>query len=457
MNGHLLLVDASGFAFRAHYAWPKFYRESDGEPRGAVIGFMGMIWRMLGAAEADAIRPTHGAAVFDAPGKNFRHTLFPAYKANRDPARSLELEKQLPIMRPVADVLGLYPIELEGFEADDLIATLARLGREAGMLVTIVSSDKDFGQLVVDGQIEIVDPMQKRRVLAAGVEKKFGVPPCLVADVQALAGDSVDNIPGLPGVGLDTAAKLIRSAGGLDEFLHKPQTLRSAKMRMLLKKTFDLKVGQDGKAKLIPGKAKTGAGWVKEFRKLTTLRQDVAVQKHPSGMLLAPIMKSHIEDMMRALGASQHMEAVFALDPRMVRIVEAVTEKDEFAWWAEELKFPGQRIPELPQSGFYMRRLVLKGPLVAARIWREPETDPSTGEPTGRQLIRCTVGGEAKDPFAEWTRLSMSPISRGDYGYEIADADHAKKWRPGDPKANPRKSIDISAAPAPINPRRKRA
>jgi len=429
---HLLLLDASGFAYRAFHATNPVYRAKDGEPIGAVLGFMGMSWRLLGAAEAD--KPTHGAAVFDAPGKNFRHTLAPDYKANRPVARNVELSGQLQYMRHAAETLGLHPVEATGFEADDVIATLATQAKAAGMRTTIVSSDKDFGQLVEDGWIEIFDPLQKRRMLAADIEAKMGVPPAMVPHVQALWGDTVDNIIGVDGVGRDKAARLVRRWGGVEAVLASAKEVRWIPVRdQLLKKPV--------------------AERVRLNLKLTTLRRNVKLAAAPTDLVLEPIMRSHLTEIMRALGAPHYMEAIFALDPQMARVVEHVADSE--GWWREELAHPGQALPEMPQSGYFQRKLVRGGPFVPARIWREPHIDAETGQPSGMDVLRCEVGGKVRDPFAEWTRLSMTPIKKSDFEFGKADAAHAKKWRPDSPAANPGKPIDLLSQPKPTNPRRR--
>lgn len=427
---HLLLIDASAFAYRSYYAFAASYRD-DGLPTWATLGFMQMVWRVLGAAEAD--KPTHGAAVFDAPGKNFRHKLYPAYKANRDPARALEILPQLPYMRHAAEVLGLTPVEAVGFEADDVIATLAARAARAGMRTTIVSSDKDFGQLVRDNVVEIVDPMQRRRLLEADILKKFGVEPRLVPDVQALAGDTVDGIPGIKGVGKDKASRLINRFGSVEEVLRRYNEVRWFQVRAELKhKAADARL----------------------FLKLTTLRKDVPLPVKMDDLKLQPIIKSHLREMVHALGAAARMESMFALDPQLIRIVPPA--EDPFEWWREELAAPGQKVPEQPQCGFYERRLAKGCPFVAARIWREPELDPVSGEPIGQEWLRCEVGGKARDPLAEWVRLSMKPIKQSDYNFEIADCAHAKAYRPGDPKVDPTKAIDILKMPAQFPPATKK-
>lgn len=434
---HILLVDCSAFAYRAYYSMPAMRRQADGEPTGAVLGFMSMIWRMLGAAAAD--QPTHAAAVFDAPGQNFRHKLFPAYKGNRDPARSINLEKQLPLMRPVAEVLGLTPVELKGYEADDVIATLATRAHKAGIRSTIVSSDKDFGQLVVNDWIEIVDPMQRARDpskssrrLEADIVAKFGVPPHQVPDVQALAGDSVDGIPGIPGVGLDKAAALIRRFGSLEEVLKRHREVRWTQVRHQLA---------------------TKAADARLYLKLTTLKRNVPVRAPFESMPLRPIMKSHLIQVVRALDPAANVSALFGLDMQDVRVVERI--ENPLEWWQEELAAKGQSLPAIPQCGFYRTRLVKGGAFVPARIWREKQIDPVTGKDSGFDLLRCEVDGRPKDAMALFVRLSMDPIPEKEFRFMVADLSHAKAYRPDDPKADPTKPIDLKKQPAPRNPRRK--
>jgi 5'-3' exonuclease len=428
---HLLLMDASGFAHRAYHALAPVYREQEGEPIGAVLGFLEIGWRMLGAAAAD--QPTHAAAVFDFPGPTFRHKLSPTYKANRPPARRAELAKQLPIMHSAAEVLGMTALQKEGFEADDIIATLAVRARKAGMRVTIVSSDKDFGQLVVDGAIEIVDPLQKRRMGEADIVKKMGVIPKLVPAVQAIWGDAVDNIIGVPGAGMERASALVRRFGSLEAVLANAKDCRWPAVRHHLVKP---EVQERVRLNL----------------KLATLRRNVALDVAPEALVMAPVMKAHLQAILKALGASHHMEALFRLDPKMVRIVPHVAQP--WAWWEEELKIPGQRLTEDPQAGFFETTLVKGGPRVQARIWREAELD-ADGEPTGMDVLRCEIAGKPRDPFAEWVRLSMKPIKRSEYRYQEAMVAYDRTYRPDSPRANPARPIDLLKQPAPRNPKRK--
>jgi len=228
---HLHLVDGSAFIFRAYHALPPLTRKSDGLPIGAVAGFCNMLFKFIEDAKgSDA--PTHVAVVFDYSGKTFRNDLFPAYKANRPPAPE-DLVPQFPLTRDATRAFNIASLEVENFEADDIIATLARQADEAGGRVTIISSDKDLMQLV-GGGVEMVDPMKGRRIGVAGVEEKFGVGPDRVVDVQALAGDSVDNVPGAPGIGVKTAALLINEYGDLDSLLERAGEIKQPKRRQTL-------------------------------------------------------------------------------------------------------------------------------------------------------------------------------------------------------------------------------
>ena len=229
---HLYLVDGSGYLFRAYHALPPLSRKSDGLPTGAVSGFSNMLWKLLEDMRAGD-RPTHLAVIFDAGKTTFRNEIYPSYKANRpDPPE--DLIPQFPLVREATRAFGVACIEEPGYEADDLIATYARVAREAGARTTIVSSDKDLMQLVVDGEIELFDTMKNKRIASAEVMEKFGVPPSKVVEVQALAGDSVDNVPGVRGIGVKTAAELINSFGNLEALLARAHEIKQPKRRETL-------------------------------------------------------------------------------------------------------------------------------------------------------------------------------------------------------------------------------
>ncbi len=228
---HLSLIDGSAFIFRAFHALPPLTRRSDGLPIGAVSGFVNMLWKMLEDNKgSDA--PTHVAVVFDKGSHTFRNDLYDQYKANRDEMPA-DLRPQIPLTREATRAFNIACLEQEGFEADDIIATLSCQARAAGGRVTIVSSDKDMMQLVGNG-VEMFDAMKNRRIGREEVEEKFGVGPERVVDVQALAGDSVDNVPGAPGIGIKTAALLINDFGDLESLLDRAEEIKQPKRRQTL-------------------------------------------------------------------------------------------------------------------------------------------------------------------------------------------------------------------------------
>lgn len=219
----LVLVDGSGYIFRAFHALPPMTRK-DGTMVNAVYGFTAMLMKLI-----DDLQPDYVAVVFDVARKTFRSDIYPEYKANRS-APPEDLVPQFALVREATTALSLPLLEAPGFEADDLIATYARLGEAAGLETLIVSSDKDLMQLV-RGDVTMLDPMKQRRIGADEVVERFGVPPEKVIDVQALAGDSTDNVPGVPGIGIKTAAELIHTFGGLDELLANADTIKQPKRR----------------------------------------------------------------------------------------------------------------------------------------------------------------------------------------------------------------------------------
>lgn len=228
---HLYLIDGSGYIFRAYHAMAharKPLSRSDGTPMGAVFGFSNMLMKLLQDLEDDE-KPTHLAIIFDAKGKTFRNDIYADYKANRPPAPE-DLVPQFPIIRDAVRAFGLPSIEMDGFEADDLIATYTRHAREKGWHVTIVSSDKDLMQMV-DDKTDMFDTMKNVRTDPEGVVAKFGVEPTKVIEVQALAGDSADNVPGVPGIGIKTAAELINHYGDLETLLSRAEEIRQPKRR----------------------------------------------------------------------------------------------------------------------------------------------------------------------------------------------------------------------------------
>ncbi|MDP7640959.1 MAG: DNA polymerase, partial [Alphaproteobacteria bacterium] len=225
--GHLVLIDGSGFIFRAFHGLPPLTRP-DGTPVNAVLGFTNMLWKLLRDSEAE-----YFAVIFDTSRKTFRSDIYPEYKAHRPPPPD-ELIPQFDLVRDATRAFNVASLEMRGYEADDLIATYTRLAREAGMRVTIVSSDKDLMQLVKDDNVVMLDDFKNREIGADGVREKFGVGPDRVIDVQALAGDSSDNVPGVPGIGVKTAAQLINEYGDLDALLARADEIKQPKRRQNL-------------------------------------------------------------------------------------------------------------------------------------------------------------------------------------------------------------------------------
>ena len=219
----LVLIDGSGYIFRAFHALPPMTR-GDGTPVNAVFGFTSMVMKLV-----DDLAPSHVAVVFDSARQTFRNDIYPEYKANRSEPPE-ELVPQFALVRDATEALSLPQVELPGFEADDLIATYATMAEAAGLETIIVSSDKVLMQLVRGG-VTMLDPMKQRRISDPEVEERFGVSPDRVVDVQALAGDSTDNVPGVPGIGVKTAAELINTYGDLDTLLSRAEEIKQPKRR----------------------------------------------------------------------------------------------------------------------------------------------------------------------------------------------------------------------------------
>src|SRR5215471_7260974 len=228
---HVFLVDGSGYIFRAYHALPPLTRKSDGLQLNAVLGFCNMLWKLLRDMKPEE-RPTHLAVVFDKSEKTFRTEMYPDYKAHR-PDPPDDLIPQFRFVREAVHAFDIPCLEQAGFEADDLIATYARLACEAGASATIVSSDKDLMQLVTDCVV-MYDTMKDKKIGIPEVIEKFGVPPEKVIEVQSLIGDSTDNVPGVPGIGVKTAAQLITEYGDLETLLSRAGEIKQEKRRQSL-------------------------------------------------------------------------------------------------------------------------------------------------------------------------------------------------------------------------------
>src|SRR5712692_6763089 len=228
---HVFLVDGSSYIFRAYHALPPLTRKSDGLQVNAVLGFCNMLWKLMRDMKPEE-RPTHLAVVFDRSEKTFRTDMYPDYKAHR-PDPPDDLRPQFPLIREAVRAFDLPCLEQAGFEADDLIATYVRQACDAGATTTIVSSDKDLMQLVTDCVV-MYDTMKDKRIGIPEVIEKFGVPPAKVIEVQALIGDSTDNVPGVPGIGVKTAAQLIGEYGDLETLLSRAGEIKQEKRRQAL-------------------------------------------------------------------------------------------------------------------------------------------------------------------------------------------------------------------------------
>ena len=233
-NDHFYLIDGSGYIFRAYYALPPLTRKSDGLPTGAVSGFCSMLFKLLedSKSKENKQKPTHFAVIFDSARKTFRNEIYSDYKANRSEAPD-DLAPQFEYIRKSVLAFNLPSVDLVNYEADDLIATYVDQILQKGAKVTIVSSDKDLMQLFKKN-VRIFDPMKNKFISEEDVQNKFGVGPSKVIDVQALAGDSSDNVPGVPGIGVKTAAELINKYGNLENLLKSANEIKQNKRRETL-------------------------------------------------------------------------------------------------------------------------------------------------------------------------------------------------------------------------------
>jgi len=275
---HFYLIDGSGYIFRAYYALPPLSRKSDGLPTGAVSGFCSMLFKLLEDVRSDDSKnkPTHFAVIFDSARKNFRNEIYSDYKANRAEAPD-DLAPQFEYIRKSVEAFNLPSIELLNYEADDLIATYAKKITEAGAKVTVISSDKDLMQLV-SNKVRLFDPMKSKVIGEKEVIEKFGVKPGQVIDVQSLAGDSSDNVPGVPGIGIKTASELINKYKTLENLLKKASEIPQNKRRETLLSNKD-------KAMI--------------SKQLVTLKNDVPLKNDAADFIIKDINKDKLYDFLR--------------------------------------------------------------------------------------------------------------------------------------------------------------
>ncbi len=285
------LIDGSGYIFRAYYALPPLSRKSDGLPTGAVVGFCNMLFKLLEDAKSsdNKSKPTHFAVIFDSARKNFRNEIYSEYKANRSDAPD-DLIPQFEYIRKSVEAFNLPSIELINYEADDLIATYSEQIINKGGDVTIVSSDKDLMQLYKKN-IRIYDPMKNKFINEEDIKKKFGVKAEKVIDVQSLAGDSSDNIPGVPGIGIKTAAELINEYGTLENLLSNSKNIKQNKRRETL---------VENKQKAIISK------------KLVTLKKNAPVKVPYSDFILKQIDKKKLYNFLRNMEFNRLLSSVIS-------------------------------------------------------------------------------------------------------------------------------------------------
>ncbi len=290
-SDHFYLIDGSGYIFRAYYALPPLTRKSDGLPVGAVSGFCNMLFKLLEDSKSDdnSEKPTHFAVIFDSARKNFRNEIYSEYKGNRSDAPD-DLIPQFEYIRQSVKAFNLPSIELINYEADDLIATYVEKILDLGAKVTIVSSDKDLMQLYKKG-VRIYDPMKNKFINQEDVHNKFGVTPEKVVDVQSLAGDSTDNVPGVPGIGIKTAAELINQYGTLENLLKNASKIKQNKRRETL---------IDNKDDAIISK------------KLVTLKKDVPVKNKIEEFILKSVDQDKLYSFLREMEFNRLLSAAIS-------------------------------------------------------------------------------------------------------------------------------------------------
>ncbi len=399
----LFLVDGSGYIFRAYYAMPQNLTNPEGVPVGAVLGFTSMIMKLLTDLHAPYI-----AVIFDAARKNFRNEIYTEYKANRDDTPE-DLIPQFGLIRDATEAFGIPAIELEGFEADDLIATYARLASEQGKKVTIVGTDKDLMQLVNDN-VRMFDPIKNKYIGPAEVKEKFGVLPDRVIDVQSLAGDSTDNIPGVPGIGIKTAAELINEYGDLDTLLERAGEIKQPKRREKLIENADM---------------------ARISRKLVTLAPDAPIPVDLTDLKSRDPNTPQLADFLRAQGfktilarlnqapaapSSNEGEAVHqdgntALPPVSKNKYTLITKPEELQVWINKAYETGQLAIDTETTGLTPAKADLVG------ISLSPQLGMGAYIPLGhaqeRDLLGTTNGDIEQMPMEDAIRL-LKPVLEDD-------------------------------------------
>jgi DNA polymerase-1 len=373
---HVFLVDGSGYIFRAYHALPPLNRKSDGLQVNAVLGFCNMLWKLLRDMPPDN-RPTHLAVIFDKSEVTFRNKLYPDYKAHRPPAPD-DLIPQFALIRDAVRAFDLPCLEQGGFEADDLIATYVREACERGATATIVSSDKDLMQLVTDCVV-MYDTMKDKRLGIAEVIEKFGVPPNKVVEVQALAGDSVDNVPGVPGIGIKTAAQLINEYGDLETLLLRAGEIKQPKRRESL---------------------------IEHAEKARISRQLVLLDDHVALDVPLDDLAVHEPDARKLIAFLKHME--FSTLTRRVAEYSQIDPADVEAEWVS--------------GGVVQPRASSPLPLAGEGLFPGDSASPRPSPASGRGSAAPAKNGSAHTSAGVTDRPALAPISLA-----VARAEAARK------------------------------
>lgn len=377
-DDHLILVDGSTFIFRAYHALPPLTRKPDGLPVGAVSGFCNMLWKLLqeGLTPEEGDEPTHFAVIFDHSAQTFRNEIYPEYKAHR-PEPPEDLVPQFGLIREATRAFSVHCIEQAGFEADDLIATYARQAAEQGAQVTIVSGDKDLMQLI-GPKVGMIDTMKNKIFGETEVFEKFGVGPDKVIEVQSLAGDSVDNVPGVPGIGLKTAALLINEFGDLETLLSQADTIKQKKRRENLIEFADQ---------------------ARVSKELVTLKQDVPVETPVGNLSVTDMDGPKAVGFLKAMGFNTLTKRVAETTGADIANVEA-----------SEFEVPGWDVPDH------------KGRM-AERVETSSGAATSDGTPGVEGMM---VPQTVADARAE----SVKAIAIDSSAYEtVTSVDRLKEWR----------------------------
>ncbi|POF32976.1 DNA polymerase I [Roseibium marinum] len=384
-DDHLILVDGSTFIFRAYHALPPLTRKPDGLPVGAVSGFCNMLWKLLqeGPSPEKGDEPTHFAVIFDHSAKTFRNEIYPQYKAHRpDPPE--DLVPQFGLIREATRAFSVHCVEQEGFEADDLIATYARQAAEMGARVTIVSGDKDLMQLI-GPHVGMIDTMKNKTFGEAEVFEKFGVGPDKVIEVQSLAGDSVDNVPGVPGIGLKTAALLINEFGDLETLLAQAETIKQNKRRENLIEFADQ---------------------ARVSRQLVTLKQDVPVKVPVTDLSVTVLDGPKAVGFLKAMGFTTLTRRVAETAGAEADAVEAV-----------EIEVPGWDVPD--HKGRILERSASSAGTSAAGPGGTGAEKAGTG-PDGMMVPQTLVEARAHG-------IKAIPVDSGTYE-TVTSLDRLKEW-----------------------------